>query len=200
MIGSLPNSTVYNTVINSFLCPSDTNAGLTAATATHASIGSTTYESPVNTPGMFAVWTSYGVSDCTDGTSNTIAFAEALTGQDNSGFGYGAQNTAGGTAYRGDVVVNATDPGTGGQGSDDPVGYYGKNAQFLMARQTPTPCSRGCRLAPRRGPTPECDYIHDARVHLGRWQWRVDLSQHHPDAQPRLRSSPAEAAGSEARI
>jgi prepilin-type N-terminal cleavage/methylation domain-containing protein/prepilin-type processing-associated H-X9-DG protein len=134
MLGSFPNSTVYNTVINSFLCPSDPNANFDRSNSYFASIGSTTYQSPINTSGMFAVWTCYGVSSCTDGTSNTIAFAEGLTGQDNAGFGYGSQqNTAGGTAYRGNVVVNAPDPGTGGQGSDDPSGYYGKNAQFLMA-------------------------------------------------------------------
>ena len=101
MLGSLPNSTVYNAVIASYLCPSDPNAGFDRSNSYHASIGSTTYESPINTPGMFAVWKSYGVSDCTDGTSNTIAFAEALAGSNNSGFGYGGQiNAASGTAYR----------------------------------------------------------------------------------------------------
>ena len=90
-----PNSTVYNTVINAFLCPSDPNADFDRSNSYHASIGSTTYESPINTPGMFAVWTAYGLRDCTDGSSNTIAFAESLTGQDNAGFGYGnQQNTA----------------------------------------------------------------------------------------------------------
>jgi prepilin-type N-terminal cleavage/methylation domain-containing protein/prepilin-type processing-associated H-X9-DG protein len=134
MIGSLPNSTIYNTVLNSYLCPSDPNAGFDRSNSYHASIGSTTYESPITTPGMFAVWRSFGVRDCTDGTSNTIAFAEALTGSNNSGFGYGGQiNSASGTAYRGDMVLNATDPGTGGQGSDDPLGYYGAAAQFLNA-------------------------------------------------------------------
>jgi prepilin-type N-terminal cleavage/methylation domain-containing protein/prepilin-type processing-associated H-X9-DG protein len=134
MIGSLPNSTVYNAVIASYLCPSDPNAGFDRSNSYHASIGSTTYESPITTPGMFAVWTCYGIRDCTDGSSNTIAFAEALTGSNNSGFGYGGQiNAASGTAYRGDVVENANNPGTGGQGSDDPSGYYGTSAQFLMA-------------------------------------------------------------------
>jgi prepilin-type N-terminal cleavage/methylation domain-containing protein/prepilin-type processing-associated H-X9-DG protein len=127
--GSAANSTVYNSVINSFLCPSDPNANFQRSNSYHASIGSTTYESPIHTPGMFAVWTAYGVRDCTDGTSNTIAFAEALAGRDNAVSG----NTSQGDAYRADVVENAQDPGTGGQGADDPVGYFGKNAQFLMA-------------------------------------------------------------------
>jgi prepilin-type N-terminal cleavage/methylation domain-containing protein len=51
MIGSYPNSTIYNSVINSFLCPSDPNAGFDRSNSYHASIGSTTYESPINTPG-----------------------------------------------------------------------------------------------------------------------------------------------------
>jgi prepilin-type N-terminal cleavage/methylation domain-containing protein/prepilin-type processing-associated H-X9-DG protein len=134
MLGSMPNSTVYNTVINSFLCPSDPNADFDRSNSYYASIGSTTYESPITTPGMFAVWTCYGLRDCTDGSSNTIAFAEGLTGQDNAGFGYGTQqNTASGTAYRGNVVTSANNPGTGGQGSDDPLGYYGTSCQFLYA-------------------------------------------------------------------
>ena len=135
LLGSYPNSTVYNTVINSFLCPSDPNANFDRSNSYFASFGSTTYQSPVTTSGMFAVWNSYGIRDCTDGTSNTIAFAESLTGQDLGGFGYGGQqNTgAGGTQYRGNVITNAPNPGTGGQGSDDPNGYYGSNAQFLLA-------------------------------------------------------------------
>jgi prepilin-type N-terminal cleavage/methylation domain-containing protein/prepilin-type processing-associated H-X9-DG protein len=131
MLGSGPNSTVYNSVISSYLCPSDSNAGFQRSNSYHASIGSTTYESPIHTPGMFAVWTCYGIRDCTDGTSNTIAFAEALTGLANSN--PGTSNNAQGDAYRGNVVENAKNPGTGGQGSDDPVPYYGTNAQFFMA-------------------------------------------------------------------
>jgi prepilin-type N-terminal cleavage/methylation domain-containing protein/prepilin-type processing-associated H-X9-DG protein len=134
MIGSYPNSTIYNTVINSFLCPSDPNADFDRSNSYFASIGSTTYESPIHTSGMFAVWTCYGLRDCTDGSSNTIAFAESLTGQDNAGFGLGSQqNTSGGTQYRGNMTTTATDPGTGGQGADDPSGWYGKAAQFLYA-------------------------------------------------------------------
>ena len=127
--GSAINSTIYNSVISSFLCPSDPFAGRQRNNSYHASIGSTTYESPVTTPGMFAVFNAYGVRDCTDGTSNTIAFAEALTGEDNPT----STNTSQGDAYRGDVVENANNPGTGGQGSDDPSGYYGTSAQFLYA-------------------------------------------------------------------
>ncbi len=34
----------------------------------------------VNSTGLFCYWISYGMQDCTDGTSNTIAFAESLVG------------------------------------------------------------------------------------------------------------------------
>jgi prepilin-type N-terminal cleavage/methylation domain-containing protein/prepilin-type processing-associated H-X9-DG protein len=33
-----------------------------------------------NTTGLFTYWNCYGIRDCTDGTSNTIAFAESLVG------------------------------------------------------------------------------------------------------------------------
>ena len=139
MIGSMPNRTIYNTVINSYLCPSDPNADLDRSNSYHASIGSTTYESPITTPGMFAVWTAYGLRDCTDGSSNTIAFAEALTGQDGASFGYGSQmNDASGTLYRGNLVTSATDPGfPTGQGPDHPNGYYAKGDQYLYASSNP---------------------------------------------------------------
>jgi prepilin-type processing-associated H-X9-DG protein len=129
MVGSAANSTVYNSRINNYLCPSDTNAGALRSNSYHASIGSTTYESPITTPGMFAVWNAFGVRDCTDGTSNTIAFAEALCGRASVASG----NTSQGDAYRGDVVENANNPGGGGQGADDPAGYYGTSAQYLYA-------------------------------------------------------------------
>ena len=151
MGGSSMNSTVYNTVINVFLCPSDPNADAQRSNSYHASIGSTTYESPVTTPGMFAVYNSYGLRDCTDGSSNTIAFAEALTGSDNAVSG----NTSQGTSYRGDVLENANNPGTGGQTSaDDPSGYYGTSAQFLMASANSTAVLAGLQACATAAASP----------------------------------------------
>ncbi len=105
------NSTVYLTKINSFLCPSDTNAGRggygaagtppdTMKNSYYASVGPTSNAGsdtpprggngfggggccPISvspTSGMFAFRIAYGLRDCTDGSSNTIAFSEGLTG------------------------------------------------------------------------------------------------------------------------
>jgi prepilin-type processing-associated H-X9-DG protein len=35
---------------------------------------------------LFCYWVSYGIKDCTDGTSNTVAYAECLTGTATSDF------------------------------------------------------------------------------------------------------------------
>ena len=86
MIGSSPNSTVYNPSINSFLCPSDPNAGRIAATATTRASARPPTRAPSPPRGCSRSGPSYGIRDCTDGTSNTIAFAEALTGRDNASF------------------------------------------------------------------------------------------------------------------
>jgi len=82
-----PNTTVRNSSVAAYLCPSDT--------------GSTTFKSGTNYVasvgpqfnllpraisgagvgvGMFAARVSFGIRDCTDGTSNTVAFGEALIG------------------------------------------------------------------------------------------------------------------------
>jgi prepilin-type N-terminal cleavage/methylation domain-containing protein/prepilin-type processing-associated H-X9-DG protein len=124
--GGYANVSAFCTVINTFLCPSDTQVdkgGPPNATPQgplgwgnnasyppninnyRGSIGTTTsrYNWPPNvgfacctpdpfnlnggTPaakptstGMFVYWLSYGISDATDGTSNTILFAESLVG------------------------------------------------------------------------------------------------------------------------
>ncbi len=104
------NSTGVVSKVNSFLCPSDPNAGtsrfsgswqaqgangesdFTNINSYAASMG-TTYvpdengqlggpgngTAPAST-GLFSYSFAYGIQSCTDGTSNTVAFAEALVG------------------------------------------------------------------------------------------------------------------------
>ena len=91
---------------------------------------------PSTPRGCSAVWKSYGVSDCTDGTSNTIAFAEALTGRNISGSATGQINTASGDAYRGDMATGAANPGTGVHGADDPKGIPGRAPSSSRPRRT----------------------------------------------------------------
>ena len=84
------NSTVYGTKVNSFLCPSDGNAGKTNINSYHGSIGTTTYNccnnpGAVNTTGVFGYTRNSSIADITDGTSNTIAYSEALVGNLNTG-------------------------------------------------------------------------------------------------------------------
>jgi prepilin-type processing-associated H-X9-DG protein len=89
------NRTAMNVMIKTFCCPSDPNAGVpdhNGAPNTnnyYGSMGTTslittntgaTTLSGVQTTGIFTWQASYGVQNITDGTSNTIAFAEGLVG------------------------------------------------------------------------------------------------------------------------
>jgi prepilin-type processing-associated H-X9-DG protein len=109
------NGTAWCTLISSFMCPSDNNAGMGGAPAIgtnnspntnsyRGSVGTTSLAGWNNGPGyascqpdplninggnpgcqpystgLFAYWTSYGIKDCIDGTSQTIAFSESLVG------------------------------------------------------------------------------------------------------------------------
>jgi prepilin-type N-terminal cleavage/methylation domain-containing protein/prepilin-type processing-associated H-X9-DG protein len=82
--------TVYKTRVNAFLCPSDGNAGVTNLNSYNDSIGTTTIDAPAQTltgsTGLFTFWRSYGIRDCRDGTANTIAFSEALVGDNTTNY------------------------------------------------------------------------------------------------------------------
>jgi prepilin-type N-terminal cleavage/methylation domain-containing protein/prepilin-type processing-associated H-X9-DG protein len=90
-------STVYNSRVKTFLCPSDSNAGVTNLNSYNDCFGTTTYiattQTTTGSTGLFTYWQSYGVRDCIDGLTNTIAFSEALVGDGSSNY-----NRAGGLA------------------------------------------------------------------------------------------------------
>jgi prepilin-type N-terminal cleavage/methylation domain-containing protein/prepilin-type processing-associated H-X9-DG protein len=115
------NTTGYNTKLNAFLCPSDPFSGIQNLCNYEVCYGTTTYmpgyqigtntlNTSTDTTGLFTIWKSYGIRDATDGTSNTMAAAEALVGNGAGGYTGGA-NT--GSKYRGNFVFI--------QGSNPPV-------------------------------------------------------------------------------
>jgi prepilin-type N-terminal cleavage/methylation domain-containing protein/prepilin-type processing-associated H-X9-DG protein len=93
------NATAFNTVISTFMCPSDAFANKGNINNYMACYGTTTFEPDYHTgwetwappdakpgsTGLFATWISYGLADCTDGTSNTVCFSEALMGNNIQG-------------------------------------------------------------------------------------------------------------------
>ncbi len=115
------NNTVANSVIKGFLCPSDPNSGsgqngdvayggninnYAASFGTDTTGGNYAWDNnplpynsqdPMGCVGMFGWGVAYGVQACTDGTSNTVAYAEWLVGN-----GQGPS----GSHYRGNMEMN----------------------------------------------------------------------------------------------
>jgi prepilin-type processing-associated H-X9-DG protein len=91
------NSTVINSQVKAFLCPSDPNSGGTYKNSNnyYGSTGTTTNLtnagpaaaslSAFPTIGLFGMQVCYGLRNCTDGTSNTIAVSEASVGNSAQG-------------------------------------------------------------------------------------------------------------------
>jgi prepilin-type N-terminal cleavage/methylation domain-containing protein/prepilin-type processing-associated H-X9-DG protein len=85
------NATASNTKLAVFLCPSDGNAGRSYINNYYACVGTTTIAGGDMTAsdncnlvgsstGLFYYGQAYGVRDILDGSSNTVAFSEALVG------------------------------------------------------------------------------------------------------------------------
>jgi prepilin-type N-terminal cleavage/methylation domain-containing protein/prepilin-type processing-associated H-X9-DG protein len=113
--GASINSTVFNTDLAVFLCPSDALAGLSHTISNNGNgnnnyVGcyGTTIEEWCGDPnctgsstGIFAHLQSYGVQAVTDGTSNTLAFSETLVSDQTHW-----------TPYRDGIASGTSAPGT----------------------------------------------------------------------------------------
>jgi prepilin-type N-terminal cleavage/methylation domain-containing protein/prepilin-type processing-associated H-X9-DG protein len=124
-VTSITNTTVARTIIGTFLCPSDGNAGKININSYCASYGTTANSNAWNSPnnpytktgnrdstGLFTQWASYGMSNCSDGTSSTIAYSEALVG-DGKGNGFiGNKNPP--SKYRGNFIMSPPGNSVGG--------------------------------------------------------------------------------------
>jgi prepilin-type N-terminal cleavage/methylation domain-containing protein/prepilin-type processing-associated H-X9-DG protein len=76
--GSTINATAFNTVINTFLCPSDGQSGNANTNNYLGCLGTTVNPWSDESTGVFAHNRAYGVRHVLDGTSSTIAFSEGL--------------------------------------------------------------------------------------------------------------------------
>jgi len=104
--GGYANSTVWFTKLNTFLCPSDGNAGNGIQgngpvggnrNSYMGSEGTTSQSNPSQSTGLFSNLGCYGIRDCLDGSSNTIAFGEILCGHPVNGTGSRANAINGAT-------------------------------------------------------------------------------------------------------
>jgi prepilin-type N-terminal cleavage/methylation domain-containing protein/prepilin-type processing-associated H-X9-DG protein len=101
-MAAMTNSTVYNTKLATFLCPSDGNAGTTNINNYHGCMGTTTLIANPGSTGLFTYQYCYSIGDVLDGTSSTIAYSEAVVGvaggPGNKGSGVGLAGDASPTA------------------------------------------------------------------------------------------------------
>jgi prepilin-type N-terminal cleavage/methylation domain-containing protein/prepilin-type processing-associated H-X9-DG protein len=95
------NATAYNTRVASFVCPSDGQAGASNTNSYHGSYGTTTKPQSKQGTGVFAFRVSFGLRDCLDGSSSTVAFSEGLVGNGANvpRRGNGVNGVSGGSTY-----------------------------------------------------------------------------------------------------
>ncbi len=109
------NSTVAESKVAFFLCPSDGEAGNPFNNSYYASVGTSatslhsgcdgSASAPINckgtgSSGLFTLFLSYGIGSVSDGTANTIAYSESLVGR-----------RVVGNSYRGNSIRGVGDPG-----------------------------------------------------------------------------------------
>jgi prepilin-type N-terminal cleavage/methylation domain-containing protein/prepilin-type processing-associated H-X9-DG protein len=124
------NQTVLLTNLTIFMCPSDPNVGQRQNNNNYAaSYGATTTglynwtagpgapytmgESAADSTGLFTIGKSYGLQSITDGSSNTVAYAEALVG-DSNGSEF-AGNTTNPSRYRGNYITGTVTSAAGAE-------------------------------------------------------------------------------------
>jgi prepilin-type N-terminal cleavage/methylation domain-containing protein/prepilin-type processing-associated H-X9-DG protein len=149
------NTTATHTLITSFVCPSDPYCGggqqnINDYAACFGTTGLPLYywsntggppyynQQPSGSTGMFTFALAYGVKNCTDGTSNTVAYAEWLVG-DGRGLQLGGANPP--SKYRGNMAtgvasVGGTDPGTIYDAYTNPQAFLNNLQACTVAFQT----------------------------------------------------------------
>jgi len=123
------NTTALLSIISTFQCPSDPNIANRDNNCNYAACYGTTTDSmttggdavlhqagwPLGSPpgvqfvgstGLFAVVVTYGINNCTDGTSNTVAYGEQLVGDSKATAVYlgGGRVTTPPSRYRGNLI------------------------------------------------------------------------------------------------